>query len=569
MGMILRATSAVPYNKAFISKYDNLRVGTENGDFAVLKNVDFGEGKRGFKATHSKVIDGVALIELHLDKKDGDAIGVIACASQDMGGNFYTVWCEIKKTEGFHDVYLVFRGITSYSHFEFTDDSPYDHKDYTPVPASRYIDSMADTWEATDMLGRKIPSPEECKDRRSDKKVGIFYWTWHEGESADEPQNLAKILKDFPEAEWDINHHIWKEKICHWGEPLFGYYRNSDPYIIRKHAIMLASAGVDFLVFDTTNCSGTKKEAYRPLLEGLYQAKMDGIKVPQITFIMNFWAKAYTEFMLRSIYQDIYKPGLYKDLWFMVDGKPLLIAHPEFLPENGASPEDTKFLNEIREFFTFRPGQPGYTCGPNNNQEWGWLESAPQHKYCVRPDGSVEEMTVGVAQNGTAELQCTHFNAKGTFGRSYTHAHGHDLLTPDSYKYGYNFQEQWDNALEIDPDHIFVTGWNEWIMARFANKPWIREEGSTQIAFIDQYDLERSRDIEPDKDGYLDTYYLQLCANVRKFKGTAKLPAASAPKTIDFSEGEKQWENVSPNYINPKGSTPIRNYPGFGSVYYK
>ncbi|MDP4119201.1 MAG: hypothetical protein Q8873_08480, partial [Bacillota bacterium] len=46
-------------------------------------------------------------------------------------------------------------------------------------------------------------------------------------------------------------------------------------------------------------------------------------------------------------------------------------------------------------------------------------------------------------------------------------------------------------------------------------------------------------------------------------------PAASAPKTIDFSEGEKQWENVSPNYINPKGSTPIRNYPGFGSVYYK
>ena len=508
------------------------------------------------------------MVEVRLDSLKGKVIGNIACASQDLFHNAFTVWGELVKTTGIHDVYLVFTGTNEFTRFEFTENSPYDKKDYIPVPENRARNVMADTWEATDMLGRKLPSPEECADVRKGKKVGIFYWTWHEAQCATEPQDLTKILKEFPEAEWDINHHIWQKGCCHWNEPLFGYYRDTDPYIIRKHAVMLSAAGIDFLAFDTTNGSGTKKEAYRSLFDGLRLAKMDGIKVPQVTFIMNFWKNITTEFMLRSLYQDIYKPGLYSDLWFKVNGKPLLIADPNSIPEKGVSPEDTAFLNEIREFFTFRPGQPGYKCGPRpeyNNTEWGWLESAPQHKYVVREDGSCEQMTVGVAQNQNAERTCTHFNAKDTFGRSYTYKDGHSKLTPDSYKYGYNFQEQWDYALESDPDHIFITGWNEWIMGRFT-KGWVLEEGSTQVAFVDQFDHEHSRDIEPDKDGYLDTYYLQMCANIRKFKGTAKLPKASAPKTIDISAEPEQWKNVAPGYLNPKGSTPVRNYPGFGAT---
>jgi hypothetical protein len=171
--------------------------------------------------------------------------------------------------------------------------------------------------------------------------------------------------------------------------------------------------------------------------------------------------------------------------------------------------------------------------------------------------------TVGVAQNCNAERICTHFNAKDTFGRSYTHKDGHKKLTKDSYKYGYNVQEQWDNALAMDPEYVFVTGWNEWIMGKFPGKPWVLEEGSTQIAFVDQYDREHSRDIEPDCDGYLDSYYLQLCANIRRFKGLKHIdrdvPAADI-KAGDFDA----LIAAKPEYVSHKGTQAIRNFEALG-----
>ncbi len=561
MGIVFSATGTVPYGKVHFTNRNTLKVGQPDGDYAVLKGVDFGKGKKGVRISHKRADCGVSLVEMRLDKLNGKSIGVCACAGQDVFGNTLTAWAEIDKTEGIHDVYLVFERVNEYTHFEFTEDSPYDKKVYTPVPEKCLKDNLCDTWEATDMLGRKVPTTE-CRDRR-DKKVGIFYWTWHEAMASTEPQDLTKILAEFPEAEWDMKHHIWKDGCNHWGEPLFGYYRDTDPYVIRKHAAMLSAAGVDFIAFDNTNGAGTKKEAYMPLLEGLRLAKLDGIKVPQIVFLMNFWVNKTTEYMLRSVYQDLYKPGLYSDLWFRVDGKPLVLAKPDSIPKKGVNARDTKFLNEIRDFFTFRQPQPGYKTGPQTPDEWGWLESAPQHKFGERPDGSFEQMTVGVAQNQNPERACTHFNAPNTFGRSYTSKTGNSLLTEDSYLYGYNFQEQWDNAHEADPDHVFVTGWNEWIMGRF-HDGWVKEEGSTQVAFVDQFSYEKSRDIEPSKEGYLDTYYLQLCANVRKFKGTAKQQKASGEKTVKITDGAEQWNKVAPTFHNLKGFTQVRRYPGFG-----
>jgi len=70
-------------------------------------------------------------------------------------------------------------------------------------------------------------------------------------------------------------------------------------------------------------------------------------------------------------------------------------------------------------------------------------------------------MTVGVAQNATDVLAPAAMNdPKGSHGRGYTKAHGfnHD---PKAIAAGLNFQEQWDYALKMDPELIFVTGWNE------------------------------------------------------------------------------------------------------------
>ena len=142
-------------------------------------------------------------------------------------------------------------------------------------------------------------------------------------------------------------------------------------------------------------------------------------------------------------------------------------------------------------------------------------------------------------------------------------------MTKDSYKYGYNVQEQWDNAIAMDPDFVFVTGWNEWIMGKFPGKPWVWDESSTQIAFVDQYDYEHSRDIEPDCDGYLDLYYLQLAANIRRYKGLKHVERSNVEKTIDLHDFTT-WKDVKPEYYTQKGSAAHRDFPALGQeLHYK
>lgn len=525
--------------------------------------VDFGEGsirlKIRFRGSGDAVKGTIAA--------DGQIIG-IAMLTGD-GKPETEAECEIDRTQGVHDVTISLGGGATPLSLEPSAEPAYAEVAYEPIPEKNIVDMGYDDWEATDMLGRKVASAEDVKGKKKDKLVGIFYWTWHEGHAHLRPVDVVDVLDKFPAAEYRRDHPAWGERPmqCFWHEPFYGFYRDSDPYIIRHHAALLSAAGVDFLLFDCTNGALTWRSAYEPLLEGLRQARADGIQVPKIAFMLNFWPNETTERMLRSLYQNLYKPGLYSDLWFMLDGKPMIMAHPSSLPKEGVCETDTRLLHEIRSFFTFRPGQPGYGAGPGSTDEWGWLEVYPQHKFGERPDGTCEMVTVGVGQNANKDRMCTHFNDKDTFGRSYTGKHGHALLTPDSYKLGLNVQEQWDRAIDLDPDIVFVTGWNEWIMGQW-KEPWLSDNDSTQLAMVDQYDREHSRDIEMDKDGYLDTYYLQLAHNIRRFKGASPRQAVSPAGIVDLKSGNRDWNTVTPVYRNPKGTTIHRDWDGFGDCHY-
>ena len=532
----------------------------------VLKDVRL-DGMRGIKATFQHSLN-TSKGDIFIDSpEDGRHIGVIMFSNGKQTDECRT---EIDAVTGVHDVYIKISGTVSVLDLEFTADSPFDKVSYVPVPESSIVDNGHDTWEATDMLGRKIPSVEDVGAKRPERRVGIFYWTWREHAVGLHPVNVSKLLDEFPAAEYNRKHPGWTDKSIqpHWGEPRFGFYRNSDPYVIRHHAAMLSDAGVDFLLFDCTNGALLWRDAYEPLLEGFRAAREDGIDVPKIAFMLNFCPCETTEFMLRALYQDLYKPGRYSDLWFLLDGKPMVMAYKESLNVTPKSDFEAKQLEDIKNTFAFRAGQPLYGRahgGPRRPDHWGWLEIFPQNKYGVREDGSCEMMTVGVGQNANDELICTHFNNRNTYGRSYTKKFGHKLLSKDSYKYGYNVQEQWERALDIGPDNVFVTGWNEWMMGLF-KEPWIRDPDSTQLAMVDQYDREHSRDIEPDKDGYLDTYYLQLAANIRRFKGAKQRQKPSPEKKIGCFGC---FEDVYPYYRADKGMTIHRDWPGFGDYYYK
>ncbi|ULQ55338.1 hypothetical protein KJS94_11865 [Flavihumibacter rivuli] len=366
-----------------------------------------------------------------------------------------------------------------------------------------------------DGVRRKLLMPGEVKDWQPEKFVGIFYWTWHTAHAHHPPYVPSVLLKDHPEAIWDYKHKVWPttNSPFFWGEPLFGFYRDTDEWVLRKHAELLAEAAVDVIIFDCTNGNFTWKESYTRLCEVYSQMRSEGNVTPRIAFMLPFGNTVGGREILQELFTDLYRPGKYQDLWFRWKGKPLIMGMPEFTNGN----------KDMLEFFTFRPGQPVYNKGPERKDHWGWLEIFPQHGFRKGPDNRFEQVTVGVAQNWSEEKGLTAMNAAGAFGRSYTHTKGH-AKDSGAVLFGLNFQEQWDRALELDPEFVFITGWNEWIAGRF--EEW---QGQTN-AFPDQFNQEFSRDIEPMKGGHGDNYYYQMVNNIRKFKGMKQDQAKAGKK---------------------------------------
>ena len=107
---------------------------------------------------------------------------------------------------------------------------------------------------------------------------------------------------------------------------------------------------------------------------------------------------------------------------------------------------------------------------------------------------------------------------------------------------GLQFGQQWQQALKIDPQFIFVTGWNEWVAQRFTSGSGggpgflgrLLKPGET--FFVDNYNEEFSRDIMPMKGGYGDNYYMQLVDGIRRFKGV-RAPARRPRLPDDFRKG--------------------------------
>ena len=46
---------------------------------------------------------------------------------------------------------------------------------------AQLIKVNSDTWSATDALGRKVCEYQDVGEKKKDKYVAMFYWTWHQG----------------------------------------------------------------------------------------------------------------------------------------------------------------------------------------------------------------------------------------------------------------------------------------------------------------------------------------------------------------------------------------------------
>jgi len=136
---------------------------------------------------------------------------------------------------------------------------------------------------------------------------------------------------------------------------------------------------------------------------------------------------------------------------------------------------------------------------------------------------------------------------------------------------GLHFAEHWKRALEVDPEFIFICEWNEWTAIRLINngehkflcgKP-IKKGASF---FVDVYNAEYSRDVEPMKGGHYDSFYFQMIDNIRKYKGVRKPQKVSPQKTIVGDGKFKDWENVTPEFKDQIGDVYHRDHPGWGRI---
>lgn len=402
-------------------------------------------------------------------------------------------------------------------------------------------------WPATDALGRKLPVPDEVGPPQPGRFVGIFYFLTHQQYGARPeggPYDIRKIVAADPETLRKPDSPLWGPPGAahYWGEPLWGYYQSTDPWVLRRHAQLLADAGIDTLIFDTTNAV-TYRDVYLALCEVFRQVRRDGGRTPQVAFMVNTHAGPTA----LELYRDFYQPGLYRELWFHWQGKPLLICDPQ-----EATPE-------LKEFFTLRRAHWPFTM-VNTPYAWHWEATYPQ-PYGYTDDPQVpEQVNVSVAHNlRQSDGRVTWMSHGDARGRSFHD--GRQDTTPGAIQYGHNFQEQWKRAFELQPPFVMVTGWNEWVASRMA-----REEDA--LGFCDQFDEENSRDIEPVLGGHGDNYYWQLVANVRRYKGVAPLARGSAPKSIVLEGSMDQWRDVGPEFLDHVGETAPRDHDGTSGQHY-
>lgn len=398
-------------------------------------------------------------------------------------------------------------------------------------------DTFSDTWAATDALGRTLPTNAITGDPKPNKTVGVFYFTWL-GQHDRTVYDISKILAANPrDPQWGP-----EQRFHFWGQPLFGYYQSADEFVIRKHAQMLADAGVDVIILDVTNAN-TYRNVYMTICKVYDDIRKSGQRTPQICFIAN----SNSAKTVQKLYDDLYSKNLYPDLWFRWLGKPLILT-----PDEG-------LRREVREFFTIRRSwawSKGQKWFGDGRDKWTWLDHYPQQPGWHDRPSEPEEISVCVAEHPVANI-----------GRSF---HEGQQPPPDQLETdkGLYFAQQWRRALEVNPQFIFITGWNEWVAQRFiakgTNSPYMlgKPTAAGDTFFVDQFSQEFSRDIEPMTGGHGDNYYYQMIDGIRRYKGTRALaPIAAKPITIDGHF--EDWREVQPEYRDTLDDPVHRDAEGF------
>ncbi len=500
--------------------------------------------------------------------------------------------------------------------------------DYRDIYPDTWVatDALGRTMPAAEEVG-----PPKTDQRRV-AGIFYITWHTQDRAAGEPPYlyDVTRILEEHPEARLDAAHPAWGPPSgsgYHWAEPEMGYFLSQDEYVIRKDMSMLSDAGVDVLVMDVTNAVRYWDE-WDVTFNTMLKMKAEGNKVPQFCF-WSFNGPAIT--VVQDLYDRIYKAGKYKDLWFEWDGKPLLLyngspgvdanrggiqhPNPHYDPAAKTDPDHPHFgdpdyaeefyldyTKEVREFFTLRTMWWGYYewagerfIGTEDNWSFGYdlgderVRSMDPDDLVSRHEGRKEEAAVTPAQHAstmigkswTRENQEPELNEYDLPVPTYVPWLGETVEDPEGY--GIYFQERWDEALAADPQFLYINDWNEWTAGKYhltdgglsLAVPPEEERRKTQFLgrdseflFVDQYNAEFNRGIQPMKGGYTDNYYMQMAQNLRRYKGARPIPRHKGYVAIDIDGDLEDWKDVAVEYRDTIGDVAHRDHPGYSGLHY-
>ncbi len=407
-----------------------------------------------------------------------------------------------------------------------------------------------------DQFGRTIPAIGGYKDK---KQVGIFYWPWigqpfatglYDATKISAMPNGLKLLYDFKSHDTAISP---SGQAHFWGEPIWGYYNSADEWVIRRQLKMLTTAGVDFIVFDLTN-RVTYREVYEKVLRIIEEFQQNGWNAPKAVFYTHSKSMETTQ----VLYDDLYKRRLYENAWYKVKGKPMIIAYTDTADDRAEaiSRSDHGYVpklysEEVKNFFYFK--KPQWPFDPTFQDGFPWIEwSFPQPLH-----GGI--MSVSVASHPKVPMSRSVTSGWINWGRGWDPDKKQNIA--EDVDRGTFFQRQWDHAIKVDPDTVFIGGWNEWIAYK---QPY-----GDEYMLCDAANKEYSRDIEPMKGGYEDAFYIQMIKNIRRYKGLPATINNTVPRTINIKGAPSQWNGVN-TYRNIESSAlPRSHYGASKTVFYE
>ena len=431
------------------------------------------------------------------------------------------------------------------------------------------------TWTATDELDRTVADHSTAGEPKENRYVGLFYFLCWVG-AGGVVQDNTKLYLDLG-AEGAIEYIENYGGEAYWAEPYFGYYRNTDTWVYRKHAYMLEQAGVDFIYLDVSNA-----EVFIPghtaLFDTWLEMRREGIDTPQIVFF-NGDTPATFQSNMQKLFTTVYSDenwDKYSELFFLWEGKPLVFGN-----YRGLSGEIKK---KVDEQFTVR-GSWAWTDADNY---WAWLQ-----EYIYKPDSSTRRVQFrnggwGRNANGEYEALSVAMGHHPTMnkGRSFVNNRepnnnlgDMEFSSVEQAGKGLCFESQFgavnalvnENISADDPFVMMITGWNEWIAGCFHSETHQNMANTTaKFAYVDQFNCEFSRDGEPmrNRDGYGigDNYYYQMVDYIRKYKGISATPVADNQTSIDIYD-LSSWDNIHTTYMDSLYDVEHRNTISYDSRY--